>query len=510
MHSQHPIFSLVLVAVSFQLSSAIVIVLVNTCDYLPNALAFGSRMVLKETQHKCTRACVSLNISHMVAELCGSTTSAEMVEYLQKVGEQPSEFLVEEQNALVPQMAEQWLEVSKIIHQHRILQQTAKQIAGRLEAKRDLAGAEKSLTASGRVFSDEWKAQAECLRNVRGNRRAVGRVITGVKRKFHGEEQQKLIVDKCAAKVEGKLQKKMATETGENQLEEVDDQIEWAVHEGRQLMASLRTRDQDIGARTGSGTSCDIKGSPRSPQARQVWLKMDGKIKVVDLGEETGKEMEEKVRRWMTVEKGTGLYVICEGRRLSWRDLAELGDGKTAEVMIELKGVMSKKKSKKNPWNTPSQSSSGSEPEIIRTETGGSSVEERDDEKLQEVLEKKVTEALEEGSVLDQLVEGLAVMKGEEREKMMQMYEAAVPRELRDKNIVAGKATIEKLVAERKFEKERKKKVSLIKEGIRRRYYQQGSGPGDILRGGDLEMCTFVILRMGNGLLIRLSRRCGS
>ena len=78
---------------------------------------------------------------------------------------------------------------------------------------------------------------------------------------------------------------------------------------------------------------------------------------------------------------------------------------------------MSKKKIKKNPWSTPSQSSSGSEPERIRTETGGSSAEERDDEKLQEVLEKKVTEALKEGGVLDQLVEGLAVMKGEEREK---------------------------------------------------------------------------------------------
>ena len=134
---------------------------------------------------------------------------------------------------------------------------------------------------------------------------------------------------------------------------------------------------------------------------------------------------------------------------------------------------------------------------------------------MQEVLEKKVTEALEEGGVLDQLVEGLAVMKGEEREKMMQMYEAAVPRELRDRNLVAGKATIEKLVAERKFEKERKKKVSLIKEGIRRKFFQQGSGPGDILNFGmyevgDLEMCTFVILRMGSGLLIRLSQKCGS
>ena len=125
-----------------------------------------------------------------------------------------------------------------------------------------------------------------------------------------------------------------------------------------------------------------------------------------------------------------------------------------------------------------------------------------------------MTEALEEGDVLDQLVEGLAVMKGEEREKMMQMYEAAVPRELRDRNIVAGKATIEKLVAERKFEKERTKKVRLIEEGIRRKFFQQGSGPGDILnfgiflRFGDLE-CTFVILFMRNGLLIRLSRKCG-
>ena len=71
----------------------------------------------------------------------------------------------------------------------------------------------------------------------------------------------------------------------------------------------------------------------------------------------------------------------------------------------------------------------------------------------------------------------------------MQRYEAAVPRELRDKmvDIVAGKATIEKLVDERRFEKERKKKVRLIKEGIRRKFFQQGSGPGDILNFGMYE-----------------------
>ena len=58
----------------------------------------------------------------------------------------PAEF-----ETLVPQIAEQWLEVPKILHQDKIFQQTVKQIADRLEAKRDLAGVEK--TASGKVFA---------------------------------------------------------------------------------------------------------------------------------------------------------------------------------------------------------------------------------------------------------------------------------------------------------------------------------------------------------------------
>ena len=69
---------------------------------------------------------------------------------------------------------------------------------------------------------------------------------------------------------------------------------------------------------------------------------MDRKTRVVDLGEETGEEIEEKVRRWMKVERDTGLYVICEGKRLSWGELSGLRDGKTAEVMVEWKGGMGK------------------------------------------------------------------------------------------------------------------------------------------------------------------------
>ena len=106
--------------------------------------------------------------SHMVAEhSCGSAEPSVEGQIL---------------DALVPQMAEQLLEVPKIIPQDRIMQQTVKQIVDRSEAKRaDLAEAEKSLAAlmtsqavskssytqvasdheaSGRVFADELKALA--------------------------------------------------------------------------------------------------------------------------------------------------------------------------------------------------------------------------------------------------------------------------------------------------------------------------------------------------------------
>ena len=71
----------------------------------------------------------------------------------------------------------------------------------------------------------------------------------------------------------------------------------------------------------------------------------------------------------------------------------------------------------------------------------------------------------------------------------MQKYEETVPREVREKmtDSVVGRKTIDKLVDERRFEKERQRKVRLIKEGIRRKFFQQGSGPNDILNFGMYE-----------------------
>ena len=81
------------------------------------------------------------------------------------------------------------------------------------------------------------------------------------------------------------------------------------------------------------------------------------------------------------------------GRRQRWRELARLEEGKTAEVLVELKGGAGKKRAKKssNPWNTPS---SESEPERVKSE---SRLAGETDEKIQEELEKKVAQATEEG-----------------------------------------------------------------------------------------------------------------
>ena len=51
---------------------------------------------------------------------------------------------------------------------------------------------------------------------------------------------------------------------------------------------------------------------------------------------------------------------------------------------------------------------------------------------------------------------------------MMQICEAAMPEELKRMNVVAGKATIEKMLEERAGSEEKKRKIRLIDERIKR------------------------------------------
>ena len=85
------------------------------------------------------------------------------------------------------------------------------------------------------------------------------------------------------------------------------------------------------------------------------------------------------------------VYVVCEERIC---EFAQLEVGHMAEVRIGMRGGMGNEKRAekfRNLWI----SSDESEPEKVRSES--SSAEEVDGKKIQEELEKKATQALEEG-----------------------------------------------------------------------------------------------------------------
>ena len=210
----------------------------------------------------------------MVAELCSFGISTARVEDVQKVGEQP---------AVMQQMVEQWLEVPKILPHDRILQ-TAKQMISHLD-KRAVAGWKKKQRegcwndrcAVGRTTAENDEKQLLLMVD-----ECAAKVVNELqKKKVKTEENQKAIVEECATKVVDELQKTMAFDMGK--IQSLENQVEWTVQEGRQLMASLGMGDQDSGVGMRFKTTGDIEGSPRSPRARQVWLKIDGKVKAVEL-----------------------------------------------------------------------------------------------------------------------------------------------------------------------------------------------------------------------------------
>ena len=107
-------------------------------------------------------------------------------------------------------------------------------------------------------------------------------------------------------------------------------------HSGEQLMGK-RKDVWETGTRKHCGPDTRIMSAvtveeKRSPPASQVWLKV-------------GENMQSEVG-WEWREMG--VYVVSEGTRLSWRELTELEEGKTAEALVGVKGgVGNKKRAKK-------------------------------------------------------------------------------------------------------------------------------------------------------------------
>ena len=96
-----------------------------------------------------------------------------------------------------------------------------------------------------------------------------------------------------------------------------------------------------------------------------------------------------------------------------------------------------------------------------------------------------------EGRILDQFIEDVAGMEESQREEVMRMYEASMPVEFGQWGIDVCKASLCRMVEKRADEKERKRKSELMKEGVRRMFFHEGSGPNGVFYFGKYEGQTF-------------------
>ena len=100
------------------------------------------------------------------------------------------------------------------------------------------------------------------------------------------------------------------------------------------------------------------------------------------------------------------------------------------------------------------------------------------------MMDKRAAQALEEGGVMDQLVNGLALMTESESQKMMRIYEAAMPEELKKLTSWPGRRPSRRWYKKGRRTRRKKRKIRLIDEGVQRKYFPKGSGPGETLNAG--------------------------
>ena len=122
-----------------------------------------------------------------------------------------------------------------------------------------------------------------------------------------------------------------------------DDSFKHPMPETPQVGAQLTSERKCLGFGDNPGhlgtsgdqeTSQDIAGSPRKARAKQVWMRWEGRSKAMDLEREIEEVVKRKVRRPSDVEAEAGLYMICDGWKLTCRELAEIEEGKTVVVYL--------------------------------------------------------------------------------------------------------------------------------------------------------------------------------
>ena len=248
------------------------------------------------------------------------------------------------------------------------------------------------------------------------------------------------------------LDKNQLAEDDELELGQAGDSEHFPVKKGRSLnqvsevfMARIfqiwvsQFRSFRPGSR--SGQISDETNRPEQSKQGQLWVRFEGKTRAVDLGG-TEEEMRERIQTAIKQTWEGEVYVTNQGRRETWKSVAAMEDGRAIEVTVKMKGGVGKKRGKKNrnPWNTPS---SESEPEKIQS--GSSSADEADQQQMQEELQRKVAQAMEQ---VNKFVEVMAAVGEKEREEMIGRYEAGMPKELEEVYVATIKTAIERAVRE--------------------------------------------------------------
>ena len=176
---------------------------------------------------------------------------------------------------------------------------------------------------------------------------------------------------------------------------------------------------------------------------------------------------------------------------MQWDDFDEMQEGRVVDVMAEMKcGMGNKKKVKKgkkssgdeNPWVTPDEAEH-SEPEKVGfwdTLVGSwDTLAETSKVMVREEWERMVEKERREGGILDMFIENMAVMEESHRKEAMRNCEKAMLAEWR--SCTEGFwVAIEKRVEE-------ERKAELMKEGVRRMYFQEGGGPDCVFNFGKYE-----------------------
>ena len=88
--------------------------------------------------------------------------------------------------------------------------------------------------------------------------------------------------------------------------------------------------------------------------AKQVWVRIEEKTRLVEVGEETAEGLENKTREGLELGGGENrVYVVIEGGGLDWEGVVGMKEGKTIDIVCKMNGGGKQmKKVNRNPRNS--------------------------------------------------------------------------------------------------------------------------------------------------------------